>query len=289
MERRLRRKVINHPLCSHLARPGDALTSAESGRRAGLHLVISGAMGDNGTEPRLLVNRFADAVGPSDAQPDRDRCRCGGHSASTQPATVAFHRDRQDTESPGWRHLLTLVEEAATDGRTVFSPFAELSAAERRQIVTLPPTIGPYRAARPAVTRKAAVTTRRASAPELSRLSGRQLTAGEVIVAPRKLPRPFKALLCTPMRPEISDHLLLPHAGRSYCPTLCSVSPTAPPPSSDRSSATTKASRLRSSFYCASPARNAGRSATLWIHSMPIRRFHLDQKRRATSSRLPGM
>jgi hypothetical protein len=98
-------------------------------------------MGDAGTEPRLFANRFADAVGPSGSQPGRDRCRCIGHSAATRPARVAFHADRQDTDSPGWRHLLALIDEAAADGRTVFKPFVELSAAERRQIVTLPPTI----------------------------------------------------------------------------------------------------------------------------------------------------
>jgi hypothetical protein len=54
---------------------------------------------------------------------------------------VAFHSDRQDTASPGWQHLLALIEEAATDGRTVFKPFVELGADERRQIITLPPTI----------------------------------------------------------------------------------------------------------------------------------------------------
>lgn len=98
-------------------------------------------MGDAGTEPRLFTNRFADAVGPSGGEADRDRCRCVGHSAASRPATVAFHADQQNTDSPGWRHLLMLIDEAAADGRAVFRPFVELSAAERRQVVTLPPTI----------------------------------------------------------------------------------------------------------------------------------------------------
>jgi hypothetical protein len=98
-------------------------------------------MGDNGTEPRVFGNRFAEAVGPSHGQSDRDRCRCVGHSGATRRARVTLHSDRQDTASPGWRHLLTLIEEAVADGRTVFKPFVELSADERRQIVTLPPTI----------------------------------------------------------------------------------------------------------------------------------------------------
>ncbi len=98
-------------------------------------------MGDEGIKRRLFANRFADALGPAGEESDRDRCRCVGHSPATRPSTVVFHADLQDTDSPGWRHLLMLIDEAASDGRQVFKPFVELSAAERRQIVTLPPTI----------------------------------------------------------------------------------------------------------------------------------------------------
>ncbi|MBL7500537.1 leucine-rich repeat domain-containing protein [Frankia sp. CNm7] len=59
----------------------------------------------------------------------------------TRPATVTFHGEEQDTEAAGWLRLLALVEEAAADRRTVFKPFVELSGAERRQVITLPPTI----------------------------------------------------------------------------------------------------------------------------------------------------
>jgi hypothetical protein len=54
---------------------------------------------------------------------------------------VRFHSDRQNPALSGWLHLLELVEEAAADGRPVFAPLRELSPAERREIVTLPPTI----------------------------------------------------------------------------------------------------------------------------------------------------
>lgn len=53
-----------------------------------------------------------------------------------------FHPERQDTSAPGWLHLLTLIEEAAADGRDVFRPLAEMSPDERRQVITLPPSIG---------------------------------------------------------------------------------------------------------------------------------------------------
>jgi len=89
----------------------------------------------------VFPNRFADAVGPSSAGPDRDRCRCVGHSIATRPTVVSFHADQQDTEAAGWRHLLALIDEAAADGRPVFKPFVEMTGSERRQIVTLPPTI----------------------------------------------------------------------------------------------------------------------------------------------------
>ncbi|MEV0607424.1 leucine-rich repeat domain-containing protein [Polymorphospora rubra] len=93
------------------------------------------------TTPQLFPNRFADAVGPGGGEPARDACRCVGHSTRTRPARVTFHGERQDTGAAGWQHLLALVDEAAADGRPVFRPFVEMSAPERRQVVTLPPTI----------------------------------------------------------------------------------------------------------------------------------------------------
>lgn len=94
-----------------------------------------------GSEPRVFANRFADALGPSAGQSGQDHCRCLGYSAKTRTPSVNFHADRQDTDSAGWRRLLALIDEAAADGRTLFTPFVELSSAERRQVVTLPPTI----------------------------------------------------------------------------------------------------------------------------------------------------
>ncbi|MEV4136701.1 leucine-rich repeat domain-containing protein [Dactylosporangium sp. NPDC049742] len=105
-------------------------------------------MGADEVTPHVFSNRFADAVGTAAGGPDRDRCQCVGYSADTLPATVSFHGDRQDTSAAGWRHLLALIDEAAADGRTVFKPFVELSAPERRQIVTLPPAIAKLTAVR---------------------------------------------------------------------------------------------------------------------------------------------
>lgn len=91
-------------------------------------------------QPRLIGNRWADAAGPGGGV-DRDRCACFGQGRRQEPKQVRFHAERQDTSAPGWRNLLALIDEAATDGREVFRPLVELSPDERRQIVTLPPTI----------------------------------------------------------------------------------------------------------------------------------------------------
>ncbi|MEU5694338.1 leucine-rich repeat domain-containing protein [Actinosynnema sp. NPDC020468] len=91
--------------------------------------------------PQVFHNRFAGAVGPTSADIGRDLCQCLGRSALTRTASASFHQDVQDHTAAGWRRLLTLIDEAAADGRTEFAPFREMSAAERRQVVTLPPTI----------------------------------------------------------------------------------------------------------------------------------------------------
>lgn len=80
--------------------------------------------------------------------PGRDRCRCLGQRLDRPPRVVKFHRDRQDTEAAGWRRLVELIEEAAEDRREEFKPLSELSPEQRRQIVTLPPTIGKLTAVR---------------------------------------------------------------------------------------------------------------------------------------------
>ncbi|WUH99554.1 hypothetical protein OHR68_39705 [Spirillospora sp. NBC_00431] len=99
-------------------------------------------MGKDEIKPRTFVNRFAGALGSSSSEDrGRDSCRCVGHSIKTRPTAVHFHGERQDTQAAGWWHLLALIDEAAADGRTVFKPFAELNGSERRQIITLPPTI----------------------------------------------------------------------------------------------------------------------------------------------------
>jgi hypothetical protein len=58
-----------------------------------------------------------------------------------QPRDCFFHAELQDTSAAGWLHLLTLIDEAAADGRETFRPREEMSPEECKQVITLPPTI----------------------------------------------------------------------------------------------------------------------------------------------------
>ncbi|MFE4660563.1 leucine-rich repeat domain-containing protein [Streptomyces hydrogenans] len=94
-------------------------------------------------EPKLYVNRWGDTPDPTLERrgPRQDACSCFDQSRSRPRARVGFHTERQDASAPGWQHLLELVDEAAADGREEFRPLTELSPEERRQVVTLPPSI----------------------------------------------------------------------------------------------------------------------------------------------------
>lgn len=106
-------------------------------------------------EREVFVNRRSDTSSPEpDPNPrpepnsnpvgresSQDICRCFDQTRSQPRARVGFHTERQDTSAPGWQHLLELIDEAAADGREEFRPLVELNPQERRQIVTLPPTI----------------------------------------------------------------------------------------------------------------------------------------------------
>ncbi|MFB7361586.1 leucine-rich repeat domain-containing protein [Streptomyces hydrogenans] len=96
------------------------------------------------------VNRWGDTSGPASERsgPRREVCRCFDQVRPHPRARVGFHAERQDTSAPGWLRLLELVDEAADDGREEFRPLVELSPEERRQVVTLPPSIATLTAVR---------------------------------------------------------------------------------------------------------------------------------------------
>ncbi|MER6366095.1 leucine-rich repeat domain-containing protein [Kitasatospora sp. NPDC001527] len=92
-------------------------------------------------QPQVFSNRWAGAGGAEGGEAPRERCDCLPRGAAARGRATGFHPERQDTAAPGWLRLLELVQEAAADGREVFSPLVELTARERRQVVTLPPTV----------------------------------------------------------------------------------------------------------------------------------------------------
>ena len=106
------------------------------------------AMTDEQVPAQVFPNRFPEAV---DSRPgvSQDDCPCFSQVRASAPGAVrSFHADVQDTRAPGWLRLLELIEEAVADGREEFRPLRELSPEERRQIVTLPASIGRLTAVR---------------------------------------------------------------------------------------------------------------------------------------------
>ncbi|WP_328665399.1 leucine-rich repeat domain-containing protein [Streptomyces sp. NBC_00322] len=101
-------------------------------------------------EPRLYVNRWGDTSDPAPGRRGsyRDICSCFDQARPHPQARVGFHAEQQDTSAPGWQHLLELVDEAAADEREEFRPLIELSPEERRQVITLPPSIARLTAVR---------------------------------------------------------------------------------------------------------------------------------------------
>jgi len=105
-------------------------------------------MTDEQLPARVFPNRFPEAMDSRPGVP-QDRCHCFSQVRVSPPgATASFHAELQDTGAPGWLRLLELIEEAAADGREEFRPLPELSPEERRQIVTLPASIGRLTAVR---------------------------------------------------------------------------------------------------------------------------------------------
>ncbi|WP_234322373.1 leucine-rich repeat domain-containing protein [Streptomyces sp. NRRL B-24720] len=105
-------------------------------------------MTDEQLPAQVFPNRFPEAMDSRPGAP-QDRCHCFDQVRVSPPgAATSFHAEIQDTSAPGWLRLLELIEEAAADGREEFRPLPELSPEERRQIVTLPASIGRLTAVR---------------------------------------------------------------------------------------------------------------------------------------------
>lgn len=98
---------------------------------------------DQGRESQVFGNRWAGAGGATNHGQVIDSCRC----LRTRPQVPThIHNEQQDTSAPGWIRVLELVDEAVSDGREVFKPLVELTADQRRQIVSLPTSIAKLKA-----------------------------------------------------------------------------------------------------------------------------------------------
>ncbi|MCP2323350.1 hypothetical protein HDA40_001857 [Hamadaea flava] len=75
-------------------------------------------------------------------------CTCLEMTSRRPQKPTRFHAERQDVRAPGWIRLLELIEQAAADGREVFTPLTDLTPEQRRQVITLPPTIAKLTAVR---------------------------------------------------------------------------------------------------------------------------------------------
>jgi uncharacterized protein (TIGR02996 family) len=109
------------------------------------HLEVAPLPPDHPERPALEVTLSRARVGLELAwlaviEPERGpRGDRSCHCYSDGP--VALHREPQDTECDAWKRLCDLVEQAAHDQRTAFSPLRELPPEDREDLVTLPASI----------------------------------------------------------------------------------------------------------------------------------------------------
>lgn len=77
----------------------------------------------------------------------RPRCRCldAMYDGGEWPE-LALHAEEQDYACSGYARLMELIDEAANDGRELFSPSREMAPEQWVQITTLPGSIGKLKA-----------------------------------------------------------------------------------------------------------------------------------------------
>lgn len=96
-------------------------------------------------EPKVFKNLWAKEMGAHSVQ--RPICQClAPQYENSQWVELEIHREEQDQYCPGWHRLNELIEEAAKDGRTEFSPGPEMPPEYWAQIIELPPSIGRLKA-----------------------------------------------------------------------------------------------------------------------------------------------
>lgn len=89
----------------------------------------------------ILYDEFEDEFEDEDEESEDEDEDDEDEDDGPQYAPVELHRELQDTEAPGWKRLLELVDEAAADGRSEFRPRRDMTPEQWNQIVTLPASI----------------------------------------------------------------------------------------------------------------------------------------------------
>ena len=89
---------------------------------------------------KLFHNLWAREA-PANTVP-RSICHCLDRQNEQSPWTeLQLHTEQQDAQCSGWQRLNELIDQAASDGRTEFSPGPEMHPSEWAQITELPKTI----------------------------------------------------------------------------------------------------------------------------------------------------
>ena len=79
----------------------------------------------------------------------RPQCHClTPQDDDSEWSELHIHLEEQDTECSGWQRLNELIDEAARDKRSEFSPGPEMTPEQWAQITILPPSIAKLKAVR---------------------------------------------------------------------------------------------------------------------------------------------
>lgn len=69
-------------------------------------------------------------------------CDCFKWDEASAPTETKFHSQLQDTDSTGWKQLVDLIDRTAAEGREELAPFDEMKWDHKKDVITLPSTIG---------------------------------------------------------------------------------------------------------------------------------------------------
>jgi len=163
---------------------------------------------------------------------ERPSCRClDPQYEHGEWSELKLHTERQDTGCHGWLRLLDLIDEAAKDGREVFSPVRDMTAEQWTQITTLPSGIAKLKSVKHLILYGSSVVR---IPPEIGEMSS--LEEFTPYTSYRLHWFPFEITRCTKLkRSTVSTRAIygnykyrppfpkLPQLDDSYVPSRCSV------------------------------------------------------------------